>query len=353
MPAGHRVSETAAGVVTVVKDAPTLIRPQEVAVVETAVQGLPKAGDYRVVGQHDRIEVYEQAHRNRYGRYYGRAKGQPARYEPALRFVLIDPERRLFRADQTIPFWTHEGWLWLDRIGQIADLTQELVPALASRPQELTYSLDELFLTAPESGRPILDMSAKRGARRAATPPTSVHRLKVTLQHSRPAIWRRIAVPSGITLDRLHDVLQAAMGWDDEHLHLFQIDGMTFSDPRYRDADIHEEATVRLNQVAPFARTRFRYKYDFGDSWEHEIQVEAVQPPEPGQHYPACLAGERAAPPEDSGGVWRYAYLTELMTDPDHSDPEALEEFLEWMDGPFDPKTFDLDAVNRRLAKLG
>lgn len=139
------------------------------------------------------------------------------------------------------------------------------------------------------------------------------------------------------------------MGWGDEHLHLFEIDGMSFSDPRHQDADIAEEATVRLDQAAPFAKTRFRYEYDFGDGWEHEILVEAVQPPEPGQQYPVCLAGARAAPPEDSGGIWRYGWMLETLANP--RDPDR-EEILDWLGGPIDPEAFDLEAVNRGLAGI-
>lgn len=168
----------------------------------------------------------------------------------------------------------------------------------------------------------------------------------MTLAHSKPPIWRRVLVPSDITLDQLHDVVQVVMGWDNEHLHLFEIDGMTFSDPRYRDADIHEEATVRLNQAAPYPTATFRYEYDFGDGWEHDILIEAVQPPDPDQHMPLCLGGERAAPPEDCGGIWRYGWILEVLANP--RDPDR-REMLDWLGGPIDPDAFDLEAVNRRL----
>ena len=92
-----------------------------------------------------------------------------------------------------------------------------------------------------------------------------------------------------------------------------------------------------------------RYLYDFGDSWEHDIVVEKVGPPEPDTSYPLCLAGKRACPPEDSGGVWGYADLLEALADP--ASPEH-DDMLDWLGGPIDPEAFELEAVNRRLTGM-
>jgi hypothetical protein len=91
------------------------------------------------------------------------------------------------------------------------------------------------------------------------------------------------------------------------------------------------------------------YEYDFGDGWEHGIQLEKIVGPEPGVHYPRCLAGRRACPPEDCGGVWGYAELLEILADPRH--PEHAER-LEWLGGPIDPEAFDPDEVNNLLKRV-
>ena len=188
--------------------------------------------------------------------------------------------------------------------------------------------------------------------RRASKQPTSVHQLKVTLRDIQPPIWRRIVVPSDFTLAELHDVLQAVMGWHHSHLHDFRVGKVTYGDPDLlQDLADRDEREARLGEIAPKPGKRFLYTYDFGDNWELDILVEAVGPPEPRTRYPSCLAGERAGPPDDSGGVWRYAYLVEAMADPDSPDREELEEFLEWLDEPFDPEAFDLKAVNQRLRR--
>lgn len=186
--------------------------------------------------------------------------------------------------------------------------------------------------------------------REPASPP-SVHRLKVTLRGVRPPIWRRLLVPSGVTLAKLHDILQRAMGWHDSHLHLFRTRDATYGDRiMLDDPDVRSERTSRLGVVAPTKGSKLWYDYDFGDGWEHEILVEAVVPPDAGARYPVCLGGRRACPPEDSGGVWGYADLIEIVGDPGHEDHAAMTE---WLGRPLDPEAFDVEAVNRRLAALG
>ena len=191
-------------------------------------------------------------------------------------------------------------------------------------------------------------MGTVKPTRRTPTQPASVHRLKVTLLGFRPPIWRRILVPSNITLGALHDVLQDAMGWSDSHLHDFRVGRDSFGDPSVLDDLDGNEWETTLEQVAPQPKQRFRYLYDFGDSWEHEVLVEAVAPPEPGLRYPTCIGGKRACPPDDCGGVWGYADLLETLANPE--DPER-EDMLEWLGGPFDPEAFDLEVTNLRLAR--
>lgn len=178
------------------------------------------------------------------------------------------------------------------------------------------------------------------------------YRLKVTLKGSRPPIWRRIEVPGHITLAKLHQVLQVAMGWTDSHLHQFII-GKTYygtPDPDFDlFGDTENECNFKLQQVAPREKMKFRYEYDFGDGWEHEILVEKVFPLTEERRHPVCLKGVKACPPEDIGGLWGYYDFLEIMEDTKH--PEH-EEMLEWLGDTFDPDRFDLEEVNQRLKKI-
>ena len=139
------------------------------------------------------------------------------------------------------------------------------------------------------------------------------------------------------------------MGWENSHLHLFDAARVTYSDSGFLDElDVVDEGTVRLGQAAPEKGSKLRYEYDFGDSWIHNVVVEAILPPSAEVRTPVCVAGERAGPLEDCGGVRGYAALLEVLAD--SSNPE-YEEMLEWA-GPIDPEALDLEAVNQRLARL-
>lgn len=188
----------------------------------------------------------------------------------------------------------------------------------------------------------------------SAGPTTNtIYQLKVTLADSKPPIWRRIQTPGSVTLAGLHRIIQAAMGWEDAHLHQFIAGGIVYgpSEPGLDDVtfEMKDERRARLFQIAPTEGSKFTYEYDFGDGWEHTILVEKVLEPEPGVQYPRCLAGKRACPPEDSGGVWGYDQLIETLKNP--SDPEYAE-MREWMGENFNPEAFSLDEINADLEAL-
>ena len=184
--------------------------------------------------------------------------------------------------------------------------------------------------------------------KQAATAPT-VYQLKVTLRGSKPPIWRRVQVTGASSHSKLHEIIQTAMGWTNSHLHQFEIGGKYYSDPAFElDAALNEKRTT-LDRLALKAKSKFRYEYDFGDSWDHDILVEKVQPPEADVVCPRCLAGALSGPPEDCGGIWGYYDLLEITQDPDH--PEH-DEMLEWLGEDFDPEAFDLEAINTALRTL-
>jgi hypothetical protein len=235
--------------------------------------------------------------------------------------------------------------------------------------------------------------------------------LRITLKGSKPPIWRRVAVASDITLGQLHEVIQIVMGWTDSHLHHFILRGKGLK-PRLRELpkstgqskreeiilpdgrrgivltnipapnspeatpakpiapiptcrdryfvtkvtpwgndtemEGEDENAVTLGKVCPKVKSKLIYEYDFGDGWEHVIEVQKIVEPETGVEYPVCLAGKKACPPEDCGGVWGYYELLATIADPDH---EEHEEMLEWLGEGSDPDAFDLEEVNAMLAE--
>lgn len=159
--------------------------------------------------------------------------------------------------------------------------------------------------------------------------PQDIYQLKVTLRYTGPPIGRRLLVPSGFTLEDLHSVVQAAMGWDDSHMHEFRIGQKRFgkSDPsdRLMGMDpIGNERTTHLYRVLGKVRAKAMYTYDFGDNWEHEIVVEKVLPPDPGVAYPSCVGGKLQGPPDDCGGIPGYSNLLEAIRDPGHPEHQDL-----------------------------
>ncbi|MDQ6692991.1 MAG: plasmid pRiA4b ORF-3 family protein [Chloroflexota bacterium] len=176
-----------------------------------------------------------------------------------------------------------------------------------------------------------------------------MYQLKVTLKEIKPPVWRRIEVPGNIDLGVLHAIVQAVMGWDDGHLHQFIVGGDYYSDPSpdwgLGDEVLSERRTT-LKQIAAEPGVHFAYEYDLGDSWMHEILIEKILPPEKGAHYPRCIKGKRACPPEDIGGAWGYEEFLVAIADPNH--PQHAE-MLEWVGGSFDPEEFDLEEADKSL----
>jgi hypothetical protein len=177
-----------------------------------------------------------------------------------------------------------------------------------------------------------------------AKAPAAVH-IKVTLNGIRPAIWRRLLVPISMNLHRLHLVIQVAMGWDGGHMHAFEIGGVQYGDPEWME-DAEDESKMTIKKLMSAGVSRFGYTYDFGDNWEHAVLIEKKAPPPDGPAGPACVAGQRACPPEDCGGPAAYEDLLETLKSPD--TPERREQ-LEWLGGEFDPEEFSIEDVNARF----
>jgi hypothetical protein len=149
-----------------------------------------------------------------------------------------------------------------------------------------------------------------------------------------------------MTLGQLNEAIQAAMGWCGYHLHAFDVDGRQYGDPRAVD-DVANDARLTVGGLLTSGVTRFGYTYDFGDDWEHAILIEARPPSAEGRAYPACVAGKRACPPDDCGGIWGYQ---DLLTARGPTHPR----YDEWTDlggdEDFDPDAFSVEAADARVA---
>lgn len=179
--------------------------------------------------------------------------------------------------------------------------------------------------------------------------PRQIFQVRITLAGVRPPVWRRVLVPGGYTLDRLHRVVQHAMGWRDCHLHCFEVDGTQYGTFDPEDGQpLGDELDARLDAVVGKGG-RLRYTYDFGDWWEHDLVVEDVLTADPDGRYPLCLDGERACPPEGAGGPTGYRLLLDALADPGHPEHGAMRD---WVPASFDPEVFDAGRASTLLRRF-
>ena len=183
------------------------------------------------------------------------------------------------------------------------------------------------------------------------TPLRNIYQLKITLIGSKPPIWRRIIVSNDMTLDKLHLVIQIAMGWTNSHLHQFISNGLFYGikdDDFEFDMDIEDESKYKLNQLLKSEKDTIIYEYDFGDSWEHNVLLEKILPFNTDKKLPCCIKGKRACPPEDCGGIWGYGNLIDILNDAEHPEHESM---LEWLDVELDPEAFDIAQTNKMFSE--
>ncbi len=174
--------------------------------------------------------------------------------------------------------------------------------------------------------------------------------LKITLLDVKPEIWREFVVPSDITLDRLHDVIQIIMGWHDFHIHEFKIGKNRFSEfiDMEEQKDILFSPEFRLNEFLKRKGSKFIYLYDFGDLWEHSVVVKDSNYKRESDLEVYCVDGQRACPPEDIGGISGYNRLVETINNPASEDFESIMGLIE---NGYDSEAYDVKIVNWLLMK--
>src|SRR5262245_8991414 len=180
---------------------------------------------------------------------------------------------------------------------------------------------------------------------------TEIARLKITLDDVEPAVVRRVEVPFRIRLDRLHAVLQAALGWTNSHLWEFRAGdvGWGIRDPGWGDGPLDASKATLAAVLEDTGAKKLTYLYDFGDGWEHTIRIERIGQALPGELYPRLLDATGARPPEDIGGPPGYAEFLAAIADPQH---ERRAEFSECYDTDFDPNVVNVIVIQRQLTDL-
>lgn len=199
--------------------------------------------------------------------------------------------------------------------------------------------------------------------------------LKMSLIGSDPVIWRRVLVEKELTFYGLHCVIQQLMGWDDDHMYDFVIDGKRMGDgddidflsmmdlfksnneveeeldedEEDEEGELDEEDDNPLHQTLEEVLTKvnkkFKYEYDYGDNWEISIQVEKYLDYDKKIEYPRCIDGALNGPPEDCGGIWNYNSIVEALENKKHPDHDDISDLF----GYYDPNYFNMLELNNIL----
>ena len=175
--------------------------------------------------------------------------------------------------------------------------------------------------------------------------------LRVKLDDVEPAVVRRVEVPLTIRLDRLHLVLQAAMGWTNSHLYEIRARdvGWGIPDPDFGDGPLNASKARLIDVLEDVGTRSLKYLYDFGDGWEHSVRIERITDAVPGIAYPRLVEAAGCCPPEDVGGPWGYRDFLDAIADPNH---EQHADSLQWIGGHFDPTIANAEALTQAVNDL-
>lgn len=224
---------------------------------------------------------------------------------------------------------------------------------------------------------------------------TQIFQLRISLNGVRPEIWRRFLVEDNISFEKLHNIIQIVMGWENYHLYEFKIGNESiipeeegynlaegsfkklFSSPEFikmleqkdlskgsASLDINKMnkilknieknetkkqygVTAKINLLIKSENQKFTYIYDFGDCWEHTVVVEKILDRDDSKKYPICMDGGRNCPPEDCGGVYGYDELMKIRKNKNHH--YYKERIVDWLGEDYDPELFVVDWVNAEL----
>ena len=184
---------------------------------------------------------------------------------------------------------------------------------------------------------------------------------EVSLRYIKPRIWRRFQLPASASFAVLNNAIQDSFGWGDDHLWEFEETGRErklIAAPREAGGypldfgvPAPNAAKVKISEffLGKSKPPRCIYIYDMGDNWEHEVKLRR-EFSDPERFRRRLIAGERACPPEDCGGVGGYESMVEFLQTGESSWGEDPDEMREWF-GDYDPEGFDLEGVKHKFER--
>jgi hypothetical protein len=177
-----------------------------------------------------------------------------------------------------------------------------------------------------------------------------MYALRLTVASLQPRIWRRLLVRETMWLSRLHEAIQVLFGWYNYQSHVFFVGEKRYGNPMDHDGVvIEDDRDVTLADVRLSEHERAAYDYLFAEGWHVDLRLEKTVAAEKGAIYPRCVAGERAGPPEDCGGIDAYKDMLYCLK---HPETDLGREWREWLGPAYDPEKCDLGAINKALKRL-
>lgn len=179
---------------------------------------------------------------------------------------------------------------------------------------------------------------------------------KISLNESLPLVWRQVLVHKDTTFFELHHIIQITMGWQNYHMFEYNVKGYRIGTIDEGDRvegfgsdSLLESRITQLCDIVSEVGDIIKYEYDFGDGWQHTLEVQGFLDATTKDFYPICLAGEMACPPEDCGGLSGFYNNLEILKDKKHPEYKELKM---WMPRGYNTNKFNLEKVNKQLGTL-
>lgn len=179
-----------------------------------------------------------------------------------------------------------------------------------------------------------------------------IYQVKIHLLGASPMIWRRLLLRDDTNLADLHGIIQLVMGWENFHLHCFELDGKSYG-INYDGGGQWFSSSAKETLLRDFklrCKDKFKYTYNYFANWEVQIRLEKILDFKKGQQYPFCKAGNNAGPIEEVQNMDHFEAIRDLFSYPE-IDFFKILQFHENIDFSWKPNVFKKKVVNAWLKK--
>lgn len=160
-----------------------------------------------------------------------------------------------------------------------------------------------------------------------------VYQLKISIKGAKPPVWRRVLVESSSSFYALHNIIQTLFRWLDCHLHEFKASGGRYADKESLEdssswgESVKDESLFSIDHELVNEKDKISYVYDFGDDWQHIVELEKILTYDSDAQYPICTGGRGDSFGEDSGGVHQFG-AEEAWTDGEPFDKKKINSMF-------------------------